>query len=115
MSKLRIKYNTESLKKLLPELECSQVEIYFDTENEEQLQEIATVFHKAGERKVKRALAVILKNDYHDQVYKKKKGDLAVIKLAIGEQKQEIHHIYCSEVFENGRKTVSIRYCLRKK
>jgi len=115
VSKLRIKYNTESLKELLPELANSQVEIYFDTDNEEQLREIASVFCKAGERKIKRVFAIILKNDYHDQLYKKKKGDLAVIKLAFGEQEHEMYHIYCSEVFENGRKTVLIRYCLRKK
>lgn len=115
MSKRLIKYNTESLQRELPELEYSKVEIYFDVEDVVQFQQIADVFRNAGERKVKRLIAIILKNEYHDQLYKKGKGDAAIIKISICDANEQLNYqVACKEIFENDRKKVLIQSCSLK-
>lgn len=110
-----IKYNTESLQRELPELGHSKVEIYFDAEDEHQFQQIAHVFRIAGQRRVKRLIAIVLKSEYHDQLYKKGKGDTAIIKITICEAGEQLQYqIACKEIFENDRKIVLIQSCSLK-
>lgn len=110
-----IKYNTESLQRELPELGNSRVEIFFDTEDEFQFQQVADVFRTAGQRKVKRLIAVILKNEYHDQLYKKGKEDSAIIKLTVETAEEQFNYqIVCREIFESDRKIVLVQSCSLK-
>jgi hypothetical protein len=108
------KYNTEAFKKALPELQNSMVEIYFDAENPKNFQEIARVLQQAGEKKVKRLMAVILKNEYYDHIYKKEDGDITAIKLIAGRSKNQNYRIYCKEIFKAGKKVVLITPHIKK-
>ena len=108
------KYNTELFKKALPELQNSMVEIYFDAENPKNFQEIAEVLTQAGEKKVKRLMAVILKNEYYDHIYKKEDGDVTAIKLMAGRSKNQNYRIYCKEIFKEGKKVVLITPHIKK-
>lgn len=108
------KYNTETFKKALPELQNSVVEIYFDVENPKNLQKIADVLTQAGEKKVRRLIAVILKNEYYDHIYKKEDGDITAIKLMAGKSKNQNYRIYCKEIFKDGKKVVLITPHIKK-
>lgn len=116
MSKNLLRYNTVPLQQELPELENSKVEIYFDAMEEDRFREIADVFRAAGHRKVKRLIAIILRNEYHDQLYKKGKDDVAIIKFTISDgNEQRQYQITCREIFENDRKVVVVQSCDLKK
>ena len=108
------KYNTELFKKALPELQNSMVEVYIDVENPKNFQEIAEVLRQAGEKKVKRLIAVILKNEYYDHIYKKEDGDITAIKLMAGKSKNQNYRIYCKELFKEGKKVVLITPHIKK-
>ena len=111
MSNKWIKYNTEAIQRALPELQHSTVEIYFDTSDEDQFTEITTVFKQSGAKRIKRLIAVILKNEYHDHIYKKEEGDIAVIKLISGQGEYQSYHIRCREILKGGKKLVVISSC----
>ena len=108
------KYNTEAFKRALPELQNSTVEVYIDSENEKKLREIAEVLKQAGAKKVKRLMAVILKNEYHEQIYKREDGDITAIKLMAGKSGNQNYRIYCREIFRNGKKVVLITPHIKK-
>lgn len=108
------KYNTELFKKALPELQNSTVEIYLDAENPKKFREIADVLSQAGEKKVKRLIAVILKNEYHEHIYKKEEDDVTAIKLMAGKSGNQNYRIYCREIFRNGKKVVLITPHIKK-
>lgn len=108
------KYNTELFKRSLPELQNSMVEIYFDAENSKNFEEIAEVLKQAGEKKVRRLMAVILKNEYYDHIYKKEDGDITAIKLVAGKSKNQNYRIYCKEIFKGGKKVVLITPHIKK-
>jgi len=108
------KYNTDLFKRALPELQNSMVEIYFDAENGKNFQEIAAVFRQAGAKKVKRLMAVILKNEYYDHIYKKEDGDVTAIKLMAGQSKNQNYRIYFKEIFKEGKKVVLITPHIKK-
>jgi len=108
------KYNTEAFKRALPELQNSTVEVYIDSENEKKLREIAEVLKQAGAKKVKRLMAVILKNEYHEQIYKREDGDITAIKLMAGKSGNQNYRIYCREIFRNGKKVVLITPYIKK-
>ncbi len=108
------KYNTELFKKALPELQNSTVEIYLDAENPKKFREIADVLNQAGEKKVKRLIAVILKNEYHEHIYKKEEDDVTAIKLMAGKSGNQNYRIYCREIFRNGKKVVLITPHIKK-
>lgn len=114
MARKYVKYNTGKFKKELPELQNSKVDIYFDVENVKNYKEIAEVLKQAGEKKVKRIIAVILKNEYYDHIYKKEKDDVTAIKLTSGKSKNQNYRIYCKEVFKDGKKVVLITPHLKK-
>jgi hypothetical protein len=108
------KYNTELFKKALPELQNSMVEVYIDTENPKNFQEIAEVLKQAGSKKVKRLMAVILKNEYHELIYKREDGDVTAIKLMSGKSGNQNYRIYCREIFKEGKKVVLITPHIKK-
>lgn len=108
------KYNTELFKKALPELQNSTVEIYLDAENPKRFREIAEVLKQAGAKKVKRLMAVILKNEYHEHIYKKEDGDVTAIKLMAGKAGNQNCRIYCKEIFREGKKVVLITPYIKK-
>jgi len=108
------KYNTEAFKRALPELQNSLVEIYIDAENPKKFQEIATVLMQAGAKKVRRLMAVILKNEYHEQIYKKEEGDVTAIKLMAGKAGNQNYRIYCREIYKEGKKVVLITPHVKK-
>lgn len=108
------KYNTELFKRALPELQNSMVEIYFDAENPKNFQEIAEVLKQAGSKKVKRLMAVILKNEYHELIYKREDGDVTAIKLMAGKSGNQNYRIYCRELFKDGKKVVLITPYIKK-
>jgi len=90
------------------------VEIYFDAENPKNFRKIAEVLTQAGEKKVKRLIAVILKNEYYDHIYKKEDGDITAIKLMAGKSKNQNYRIYCKEIFKDGKKVVLITPHIKK-
>jgi len=108
------KYNTELFKKALPELRSSTVEVYIDAENPKKFQEIAEVLKQAGSKKVKRLMAVILKNEYHEQIYKREEDDITAIKLMAGKSGNQNYRIYCREFFKEGKKVVLITPHIKK-
>ncbi len=108
------KFNTELFKKALPELQNSTVEIYLDAENPKKFREIADVLNQAGGKKVKRLIAVILKNEYHEHIYKKEEDDVTAIKLMAGKSGNQNYRIYCREIFRNGKKVVLITPHIKK-
>ena len=108
------KYNTEAFKKALPELQNSMVEVYIDTENPKNFKEIAEVLKQAGPKKVKRLMAVILKNEYHELIYKREDGDVTAIKLMAGKSGNQNYRIYCREIFKDGKKVVLITPHIKK-
>ncbi len=108
------KYNTETFKRALPELQNSMVEIYLDAENPKKFREIADVLNQAGGKKVKRLIAVILKNEYHEHIYKKEDGDVTAIKLMAGKSGNQNYRIYCKEIFREGKKVVLITPYIKK-
>jgi hypothetical protein len=108
------KYNTELFKKALPELQNSMVEVYIDVENPKNFQEIAEVLKQAGSKKVKRLMAVILKNEYHELIYKREEDDVTAIKLMAGKSGNQNYRIYCRELFKEGKKVVLITPHIKK-
>ena len=108
------KYNTETFKRALPELQNSLVEVYIDAENPKSFQEIADVLKQAGSIKVKRLMAVILKNEYHELIYKREDGDVTAIKLKAGRSGNQNYRIYCRELFKEGKKVVLITPHIKK-
>ena len=108
------KYNTELFKKALPELQNSMVEVYIDVENPKNFQEIAEVLKQAGSKKVKRLMAVILKNEYHELIYKREDSDVTAIKLKAGRSGNQNYRIYCREIFKEGKKVVLITPHIKK-
>lgn len=114
MTRKTNKYNTETFKKALPELQNSIVDIYIDAENEKKFREIAEVLKQAGAKKVKRLMAVILKNEYHEHIYKKEDGEVTAIKLIAGKSGNQNYRIYCKEIFKEGKKVVLITPYIKK-
>ena len=108
------KYNVELFKKALPELQNSTVEVYIDAENQKNFQEIADVLNQAGSKKVKRLMAVILKNEYHELIYKREEDDVTAIKLMAGKSGNQNYRIYCRELFKEGKKVVLITPHIKK-
>jgi hypothetical protein len=108
------KYNTETFKRALPELQNSMVEVYIDSENPKNFQEIAEVLKQAGSKKVKRLMAVILKNEYHELIYKREEDDVTAIKLMAGKSGNQNYRIYCRELFKEGKKVVLITPHIKK-
>jgi hypothetical protein len=98
----------------LPELRNSTVEVYIDAENPKKFQEIAEVLKQAGSKKVKRLMAVILKNEYHEQIYKREEDDITAIKLMAGKSGNQNYRIYCREFFKEGKKVVLITPHIKK-
>lgn len=114
MARKHVKYNTESLKDAIPELQNSIVEIYFDAENQKNFQEIADVLNQAGAKRVKLLISVILKNEYYDHIYKKEGKNITAIKLKAGKSKNQNYRIYCKEIFKDGKKVVLITPHIKK-
>lgn len=108
------KYDTETFKRALPELLNSMVEIYIDVENPKKFREIADILNQAGGKKVKRLIAVILKNEYHEHIYKREDGDVTAIKLMAGKSGNQNYRIYCREIFKEGKKVVLITPHIKK-
>lgn len=108
------KFNTETFKRALPELQNSMVEVYIDAENQKNFQEIADVLNQAGGKKVKRLIAVILKNEYHEHIYKREDGDVTAIKLMAGKSGNQNYRIYCREIYREGKKVVLITPHIKK-
>lgn len=108
------KFNTETFKRALPELQNSMVEVYIDVENQKNFQEIADVLNQAGGKKVKRLIAVILKNEYHEHIYKREDGDVTAIKLMAGKSGNQNYRIYCREIYREGKKVVLITPHIKK-
>lgn len=108
------KFNTDAFKRALPELQNSGVEVYIDAENPKKFQEIAEVLMQAGAKKVKRLMAVILKNEYHEQIYKREDGDITAIKLMSGKSGNQNYRIYCREIFKEGKKVILITPHIKK-
>lgn len=108
------KLDTETFKRALPELQNSMVEVYIDAENQKNFQEIAEVLKQAGSKKVKRLMAVILKNEYHELIYKREEDDVTAIKLMAGKSGNQNYRIYCREIFKDGKKVVLITPHIKK-
>jgi NADPH:quinone reductase-like Zn-dependent oxidoreductase len=108
------KYDTEQFKKEIPELKDSRVEIYFDTENERNFQDIVKILEKAGSKRLKTIVAVILKNLYLDNIYKIEGKNITAIKIKSGIVRNQEYRIYCKEIFKDGKKVVMITPYLKK-
>jgi len=109
-----LKYNTDPFKKEIPELQNSIVEIYLDAENQKDFQKIVEVLKQTGAKKVKTIMAVILKNEYHNLIYKREDKNVTAIKLKAGESNNQNYRIYCKEIFKDGKKVVLITPHIKK-
>jgi hypothetical protein len=109
-----LKYSTDQFKREFPELQNSNVEIYLDAENQKDLQKISEVLKQAGAKKVKTVMAVILKNEYYDHIYKLEDKNITAIKLKAGASKNQNYRIYCKEIFKDGKKVVLITPYVKK-
>ena len=114
MPRKLLKYNTDQFKKDFPELQNSIVEIYMDAENQKDFQKIGEVLKQAGPKKVKTIMAVILKNEYYNHIYKIEDKNVTAIKLKAGESKNQNYRIYCKEIFKEGKKVVLITPYIKK-
>jgi hypothetical protein len=108
------KYDTEKFKKEIPDLVNSKVEIYFDTENEKNFHDIINILDNAGPKRVKLIVAVILRNMYPDNIYKKEDRHITAIKIKAGLVRNQEYRIYCKEIFQSGKKVVMITPYLKK-
>ena len=97
------KYDTEKLTKEIPDLRNSKVEIYFDIENEKNFHEIIQVLEKAGSKRLKLIIAVILRNLYPDNIYKREEKHITAIKIKSGIVRNQEYRIYCKEIFQSGK------------
>ncbi len=59
-------------------------------------------------------MAVILKNEYHEQIYKREEDDITAIKLMAGKSGNQNYRIYCREFFKEGKKVVLITPHIKK-
>jgi hypothetical protein len=109
-----IKYNTDSFKKEIPELQNSEVEIYIDTEDGAITKQIAEVLKQGGAKRVKRIIAIILRNEYVDSIYKREDKNVTAIKINAGKAGNQNYRIYCKEVYQNGKKVVMITPHIKK-
>lgn len=114
MARKFVRYNTESLKDALPELQSSNVEIYFDIEDQKKFEEISAVLNQAGAKRVRLIMAIILKNEYHDHIYKIEDKNVTAIKLTAGKVRNQNYRIYCKEIFKEGKKVVLITPYIKK-
>lgn len=114
MPRKLLKYNTDPFKKEIPELQNSIVEIYLDAENQKDFQKIVEVLKQTGAKKVKTIMAVILKNEYHNLIYKREDKNVTAIKLKAGESNNQNYRIYCKEIFKDGKKVVLITPHIKK-
>lgn len=114
MPRKLLKYNTDPFKNESSELQNSKVEIFLDAENQKDFQKIVEVLKQAGAKKVKTIMAVILKNEYYDHIYKIEDKNVTAIKLKAGKSKNQNYRIYCREFFTEGKKVVLITPYIKK-
>mgnify|MGYP001218952323 FL=1 len=107
-------FNTSNFRKELAELSNSNVEIYFDIENDKTYKEILKILKNAGRKRIKTIVAVILRNIYLDNIYKIEDKNVTAIKVKSGISKNQEYRIYCREIFQDGKKVVMISPFLKK-
>ena len=108
------RYDLTSFKEALPELENSTVEIYIDSHSTKNKKDVINVLSGAGSKRLRRIFAVILKNEYLDNIYKREDKHITAIKLKSGIAKNQNFRIYCKEFYKNGKKVVLITPHLKK-
>jgi hypothetical protein len=109
-----LRYDTDQFKNEFPELKNSIVEIYLDAEDQKNLQKIGEALKQAGAKKIKTVMAIILKNEYYDHIYKIEDKNVTAIKLKAGKSKNQNYRIYCREIFKEGKKVVLITPYIKK-
>jgi hypothetical protein len=72
------------------------------------------VLKQAGGKKVKRLIAVILRNEYLNSIYKREDKDITAIKLRAGKSGNQNFRIYCKEIYQDGKKVVMITPHIKK-
>jgi hypothetical protein len=108
------KYDIENFKRDIPDLANSKVEIYFDTENEKSFHDILKILKNAGSKRLRLIIAVILRNMYPDNIYKKEEKHITAIKIKSGIVRNQEYRIYCKEIYQSGKKVVMITPYLKK-
>lgn len=97
-------YSLDRFKHQFPELANSNVRIFYDCEDEKQLKKMVYEIISPFNNKFRRILSVVLKNEYHDNLYKKEDTNVTAMKFS-GKKNARI---YCKEIFKDGKKVVMI-------
>ena len=105
-------YGLDRLKTKFPEIADSEVRIFFDTDDKDQLAMMVHDIIKPYNEKFRLILVLILKNQYLDHLYKIEDTNVTAIKF-IG-KKYNNARIYCKEIFKNGKKVVMISPYFKK-
>ena len=114
MSRKYQKYDIDKFKSELPDLVNSKVEIYFDIENERNFRNIIKILENAGRKRLKLIIAVILRNVYPNNIYKREDKHITAIKIKSGIVRNQEYRIYCKEIFQAGKKVVMVTPYLKK-
>lgn len=107
-------FDTTNFRKEVAEISNSNVEIYFDIENDKVYKDILKVLENAGRKRLKTIVAVILRNIYLDNIYKIEDKNVTAIKIKSGIARNQEYRIYCREIFRDGKKVVMISPFLKK-
>jgi hypothetical protein len=105
-------YGLDKFKREFPELANSSVRVFYDNEDEKMLGMLVNEILKPNLKKFRRILAVILKNEYHNDLYKREAENVTAMKF-IGKQSRNAR-IYCKEIFAEGKKVVMITPYFKK-
>lgn len=105
-------YGLDNFKKEFPELSNSTVRVFYDIEDEKQCRMLVHDIISPFNDKFKRILYIILKNEYHDNLYKIEDTHVTAMKF-LG-RKCNNARIYCKEIFIDGKKIVMVSPYFKK-
>ena len=95
-------------------MECSNVEIFVDAENQRDKDEIYKLLQSAGRKRLNTIFGCILRCTYLDNIYKREANGVAAIKFTGGKSHNQNVRIYCKEFVRNGKKIVLVTGIIKK-
>lgn len=105
-------FGLSKIKKEFPEIANSDIRIFYDTTDMDACNEMVYKIIKPFNDKFKRIIYLILKNEYHDNLYKREDSHVTAMKFIGG--KSNNARIYCKEIYCKGKKVVMISPYFKK-
>ena len=107
------KYNITDFLKFYPEFSKSNIEIWIDEKNAQDIKKFLTSKKKNGEFKHQKRFRVILwhilNNQYENEIYRSEKMSKKSRNVTAMKFKDQLNtRIYCKEIFQDGKKIVMI-------